>query len=403
MIKNNYWRPLILVVLMISELIFLPACEKDESTPLELLTSTWWSMTDYCGTPTNCEENCIIGFHRDGSCTEEDYMNGFNAWKFKDNNQILELNGEDYKITGLTENYLKFKKNWLLGCSYTYKAISITPVVKTLGVSDITQTSAKFYGHVKSDKTTLGAKIESGTSTSYESAIFIRNVSGINSTNIIVEMKDFFEPGTTYHYRFIADEGTASYTGQDLTFRTFNEQKVTDIDGNIYNTIDIGTQTWMAENLETRRYNDGTYIPLTTNDSIWHNLASPGYCWSYNDSATYKDKYGALYNWYAITAGNLCPAGWHVPDDLEWNTLQQYLGENAITEMWEGGVPTGGTNESGFSAITADSRQVDGSFIGMTYWWSSSEDNEANSWARTGIERVSMSKKYGFSIRCLKD
>ena len=216
-------------------------------------------------------------------------------------------------------------------------------------------------------------------------------------------MRECFEPGTTYHYRLIADDGKVSFSGQDLTFRTFNEQTVTDIDGNIYNTIDIGTQTWMAENLKTIRFDDGTSIPLTTNDSIWHSLATPGYCWSYNDPATYKDKYGALYNWYAITAGNLCPEGWHVPDDQEWNTLLQYLGDNAITKIWEGEVTGGTTNESGFSAITADSRQEDGSFLGMTYWWSSTEDSEANSWSRAGIERASMSKKYGFSVRCLKD
>ncbi len=402
-IKQCFY-PSLMILLASSGLIFLAGCErKDEPSRMELLTSTWWSMTDYCGTPTNCEGSCILAFHQDGTCTEEDYYNGFYSWNLKNDDQILELNQEDYKILVLTESVLKIKRDWLLGCTYTYKSLSIAPVVKTLGVSDITQTSAKFYGNIKSDQATVAVKIEYGTTISYGSMVFVRNVSGMNSIFIAVEMKDFFEPGTTYHYRLTAADGKETFYGQDLTFRTFNTQTVTDIDGNIYNTVDIGTQTWMAENLKVTEFDDGTPIPLITVDTIWGGLTSPGYCWRDNDSATYKDTEGALYNWYAVSEGNLCPAGWHVPGDEEWTTLEQFLGQDAVMKMFEGAVPSGGTNESSFSASSTYYRDDNGGFGGITYWWSSTEDNTLNAWSRSGIERISLSKKYGVSLRCVKD
>jgi uncharacterized protein (TIGR02145 family) len=109
--------------------------------------------------------------------------------------------------------------------------------------------------------------------------------------------------------------------GAQLSFTT----AVTDKDGNVYHTVTIGTQTWMVENLKTTKYNDGTAIPFITDNSAWANLTTPGYCWYNNDSTTYKNMYGALYNWYAVSTGNLAPKGWHVATDAEWTTLQNYL------------------------------------------------------------------------------
>ena len=98
---------------------------------------------------------------------------------------------------------------------------------------------------------------------------------------------------------------------------------VTDFDGNVYDTITIGTQVWMVENLRTIHYNNGTYIPNVT-DSTWQKLSTGAYCW-YNNNVIFKDTYGALYNWYAVNTGKLCPTGWHVPTDDEWTTLTTYL------------------------------------------------------------------------------
>jgi uncharacterized protein (TIGR02145 family) len=194
---------------------------------------------------------------------------------------------------------------------------------------------------------------------------------------------------------------------------------VTDIDGNVYHTVAIGTQVWMAENLKTTRYNDGTSIPLVTDSAAWTNLTTPGYCW-YNDSASYGNTYGALYNWYAVNTGKLAPAGWHVPSDSEWTVLVTFLGGDSVaggklkdtgTAYWQS-PNTGATNEVGFSALPGGCRGLNGTFyyVGYNgYWWSAAAYDPANSWRRhMWYDYASLSRGYnddrsGFSVRCIRD
>ncbi len=196
---------------------------------------------------------------------------------------------------------------------------------------------------------------------------------------------------------------------------------VTDVDGNVYNTVKIGEQCWMKENLETTKYNDGTAIPLVTDNAAWTNLTTPGYCWYNNDAATYKSTYGALYNWYAVNTAKLCPAGWYVPSDVEWTTLTDYLGGESIAggKMKEAGYShwfspnTGADNSSGFSVLPSGYRYLSGgSFDDLGYdadIWSSSEVNGSYAWYRfldyryADVGRNGFSKTGGFSARCLKD
>ena len=134
---------------------------------------------------------------------------------------------------------------------------------------------------------------------------------------------------------------------------------MTDKDGNTYKTIQIGTQTWMAENLKTTKYNDRTSIPLVTDATSWSNLSTPACCWQDNVPAR-KVTYGVLYNWYTVNTGKLCPSGWHVPSDAEWNVLTDYLGGENIAggKLKESGFKhwnkpnTGATNETHFSALS---------------------------------------------------
>ncbi len=214
---------------------------------------------------------------------------------------------------------------------------------------------------------------------------------------------------------------------------------VTDIEGNIYNTIKIGTQTWMMENLKVTKYNDGTAIPLVTDEIAWSNLSTPGYCWYNNDKVTYTaNKYGALYNWFVVITGKLAPTGWHVPSDAEWTTLENYLIANgynydgsttgnyytkslAATTNWTSytGIGTVGNtdypakrNSTDFTALPGGGRGYDGTFYGIGSnggWWSSTEYSTSYAWYRlltyssSNVNRYAVYKRYGFSVRCLRD
>jgi uncharacterized protein (TIGR02145 family) len=195
---------------------------------------------------------------------------------------------------------------------------------------------------------------------------------------------------------------------------------IKDIDGNIYHTVTIGTQIWMVENLRTTRNNDGTSIPLVTDSTLWSNLSTPGYCWYNNDALTYKNNYGALYNWYEVNTGKLAPKGWHVPTDDEWTILANYLGGDSIAagKMKETGSSHwfspnfNATNESGFTAIPGGYHDIIGGYGGMhgqANFWSTTESIYGVAWCRgivyykTNLERGLTEKGDGLSVRCLKD
>lgn len=204
---------------------------------------------------------------------------------------------------------------------------------------------------------------------------------------------------------------------------------MTDQDGNTYKTVEIGTQTWMAENLKTTKYSDNSTIPNVTSNSAWIRLTTPGYCWYDNNETTNKPKYGALYNWYTATTGKLCPTGWHVPTDAEFKTLEMFLGMTQVqadgtswhgtdqgTQMknttgWKAG--ENGTNTSGFSALPGGFRYyADGSFFNestLSYWWCSNESSPTTGYYRrldgnnAGVFREGTIKAAGKYIRCVKD
>ena len=192
-------------------------------------------------------------------------------------------------------------------------------------------------------------------------------------------------------------------------------EQVIDIEGNVYNTVTIGNQVWMVEDLKVAKYNDGTIIPNITEKATWQNSASGAFCW-YNN----VEKWGTLYNWDAVNSGILAPAGWHVATHADWTTLIDYLGgyDLAGGKLKETGSArwtspnTGASNESGFTAQPGGSRQGDGTFSyfgGGAYWWTSTEFDTLNSWIRyifwsgSEIYRDHTDKNGGHSVRCVKD
>jgi uncharacterized protein (TIGR02145 family) len=193
------------------------------------------------------------------------------------------------------------------------------------------------------------------------------------------------------------------------------EKGFADIDGNVYDTVVIGTQVWMAENLKTTRLNDGTPIPLVTSDTAWSKLILPGYCWYGNYEAFFSlNHYGALYNYYAVTSGKLCPDGWHVPDIDEWYTLIIFLGyDSAGGKMKEAGTlnwlspNTGATNESGFNGLPGGFRNAYykdfQQFRSSGYFWSSQAGSAMSiTCLSIDVRHGSMSMANGLSVRCIK-
>lgn len=217
-----------------------------------------------------------------------------------------------------------------------------------------------------------------------------------------------------------------------ITYGTLN-----DIDGNVYKTVTIGTQTWMAENLKVTHYDNGDAIPNITDNSSWTSQTIGAYCWYNNDIAN-KNKYGSLYNYLAVEdPRKLCPAGWHVPTDAEWSTLTNYLGGEKLagTHMKNasGWSDNGnGTNISGFSALPGGVRDCyPGYFDSADYWglwWSAtkytinSSPDQGNCQGFSNIDntvtlayvriigyvdgsvvRSGTFKNQGYSVRCVKD
>jgi uncharacterized protein (TIGR02145 family) len=212
---------------------------------------------------------------------------------------------------------------------------------------------------------------------------------------------------------------------------------VTDADGNVYQTVRIGTQVWTVDNLRTTKYNDNSAIPLITDSAAWVALSTPGYC--YYDNTTNADsikKFGALYNWYVVNTKKLAPMGWHVPTDAEWDTLQNYLIANGynwdgsitgnmiaksmaaktdwITSVDAGGVGNDLTfnNRSGFSAFPGGSRNSIYGYFGYVgsygNWWSATEVDASDAYYRLlknvydFFYRFYFLKRCGFSVRLVR-
>jgi len=225
------------------------------------------------------------------------------------------------------------------------------------------------------------------------------------------------------HSKTSENAATKSYV--DYLFESvkgvLSGNKVIDKDGNIYNTVMIGNQLWMAENLRTSKYNDGTPIAKVT-DNTWRTLTTGAWCWYNNDSATYEIPYGKLYNFYAFyvprETQKLCPVGWHVPTQTDWEELITFLGGTKVaggklkeigTTHWR--APNHrATNETGFTALPGGFRpdrfeQIGGAGL----WWSSTtrEITRALSirllYDSEEIFLDTTHSESGLSVRCLKD
>lgn len=292
----------------------------------------------------------------------------------------------------------------------------------TTTMSDVTFTSAVSGGTVTNDG---GATIvsrgvcwnTSGNPSLVDECTVDDGGSGSFTSNITG-----LTPYTSYYLRGYATNIAGTAYGQQLSFNT--SCTIADADGNVYNTITIGSQTWMKENLKTTQFSDGTVIPPVIGRIDWYYLSGPGYCW-YDNSADNLAAYGALYSWFTIDARsnghkNICPSGWHVPTDTEWSSLISYLGGDsaAVGKLRETGNShwpdpnAGATNESGFTALPGGGCDFNGAYydLGLNgHWWSSTEFVSGGAWSwyigndSSGVNHQGRYEQDGFSVRCIKN
>ncbi|MCX6830177.1 MAG: fibrobacter succinogenes major paralogous domain-containing protein [candidate division Zixibacteria bacterium] len=293
------------------------------------------------------------------------------------------------------------------------------PILTTAAVSTITQTTAQCGGNIISDG---GAAVtargvcwsasptptiaDSKTTDGVGAGGFTSSVAGLTAS-------------TPYYVRAYATNSVGTGYGNEVAFTTFALGTVIDIDGNGYQTVTIGTQVWLAENLKVTHYRNGEAIPNVTYDATWSGLTTGAYC-EYNNDINNVATYGRLYNWYAVSdSRNIAPAGCHVPSDAEWQTLVDYLGGGAVAggKMKETGTThwsspnIGATNESGFSGLPGGYRYNYGYYdaVGNVALYCSSTENNSSAWNRilsyslAGVGRGSDNKRYGWSVRCVKD
>jgi uncharacterized protein (TIGR02145 family) len=306
----------------------------------------------------------------------------------------------------------------------------VIPSVTTTTVSNVTATSATTGGDVTQDggAAVTARGVAYGTLSSPTISGLITNDG--TGTGTFTSNLTGLSPSTTYYVRAYATNSVGTAYGNEVSFTTpaipafaCGSSSITDVDGNSYQTVQIGTQCWTQSNLKVSKYRNGDNIPTGLSNTAWQNTTAGAYA-IYDNNPVNDGLYGKLYNHYTVmdTRG-LCPTGWHVPTDGEWTTLETFLGGSSVAggALKSTGIqPTpggwvspnaGATNSSGFSARPGGRREYNSGFVDVVAygsWWSSSLSG-TDVWARYlhydagNITRGTEYLPHGFSVRCLRD
>ena len=438
-------RKNVIVPLILLAITFFQSCNKEDEKP------------DLSGIIFNLRLNNINGHLADLSC----YLTNPSSisinehglcWNTTGNpttndlkKKLGELSGTSFNeiIDGLnpeTDYYVKAYITVQGETIYSDELKIITtnglPVIFTVKISNITATTAIIGGEVTDNGgfeiTARGVCWSESPTPSLEDNYSSEGIGTGSFASSIYGLTEW----TIYYVRTYASNKIGTVFGEELTFRSNNP--VQDYDGNKYQTVKIGNQIWMVENLKTIHYADGTPLVDGTNaGNIQYDYITK-YYFAYDNDENNVYTYGRLYSWAAVMNGTesstdnpsgvqgVCPDGWHVPSDDEWKELEMFLGMSKIdadATRWRGadegnklksnnGWTSGnGSNESGFSALPAGSRGSSNYFHGRGYWayfWSSSE-NSYSPWYRIlhglhdDVDRYTLPKDYSLSVRCLKD
>lgn len=329
-----------------------------------------------------------------------------------------------YQNTGTV---VQIPLNLIDSITYTILIPDNLPTLTTLPITNITSNTASSGGNITNDggtpitqrglvwsTTPNPTTANNFTSEGSGTGSFSSNLTGLTAS-------------TTYYMRAYAANSNGTSYGNELSFiPSANGNIISNLGAGVtfngYNYLSIvlgNGQEWMSENLRTTVYANGDTIPNVTNATEWSNLATGAWC-HYNNFSGSENPYGKLYNWYTVNdSRNVCPTGWHVPSNAEWTVLRNYLGAVNIggkmkstgTQYWL--TPnTYATNESGFSGLPGGNRTHLGTFQNtgyVSYYWNSQENdpNDAMSYIlhfNSGSLGASlMPKRYGFSVRCIKD
>lgn len=310
----------------------------------------------------------------------------------------------------------------------------IIPILTTSAVQVITLNKASCGGIIISDSDITSRGVCWSTHTN--PTVADRKTKDGLGTGSFTSVLEDLTANTTYFVRAYATNTEGTGYGDELIFKTYSST-ITDIDGNIYYTVKIGTQEWMAENLKTTRYRNGNPIPNVTDNTQWRNLTIGAQC-DYRNDASIGNIYGKLYNWYAVNdSRNIAPVGWHVPTSVEFTILENYLIDNgfnfdgtktenkcakaiASTVNWSRSTSDGAignylahNNTSGLTALPSGARDRNGMFVGLgdySNWWSYSDKHSSGSgfefelyYKIFNVNIYATPVQVGFSVRCIKD
>ena len=275
--------------------------------------------------------------------------------------------------------------------------IVIIPVLSTVDVSNLTQTTVKSGGVITTDGGSTVISRGVCWSTSPTPTIADRKTSDGTGIGSFTSTLTGLSADSTYYVRAYATNITGTAYGNTVA------SLLTDLDGNIYHKVTIGTQTWMVENLRTTRYRTGEGITNNKSDKLWSTSTYGAWC-DYNNDEANGLKYGKLYNWNAINdSRNIAPVGWHVATNADWATLVAYLGGEGIAASKL-------KDNAGFAALMGGCRSPGGSFGGIAdsgFWWTSTENNSSSIFfwtiVSTDVYQLYKAKFYGYSVRCVKD
>lgn len=305
------------------------------------------------------------------------------------------------------------------------KLFSITkpvPTVTNLSANHIVQNSATLNGTVNANNFDTKIVFEYGLSINYDQSMdAVPNTStGSSSTNVHLDISNL-QSNTEYHYRIKASSSMGISYSPDMSFKTIADDQVVDADYNVYNTVLIGSQRWIKENLRTTHFSDGSAVEKGLDSKDYSRETSPSYFFNYMDNEANAKEFGRLYTWFVVSdSRNVCPLGWHIPTSADVDQLTSTLGGALIaggklketgTDHWAN-PNEGADNSSNFTAISSGYHDSGGGTYGQsmyTYFWSSSSTDFTNAstigliYNDAKLHIDPYNKSYGFSVRCLKN